>query len=220
MNNGKFQNLKEIDAYFNHEKIACLLCGEKFRGLYKHILKKHKMDVDNYRLQFGIPLTRGLIGNQTWKLCSDNGVTINKLHPELGENLRRYEEIARRHNHGVDFKNIPALQAQRVELGIAASKSIKHISNRTNKEITSCADCGCSLIKTQMQIITKKKMYCNKCKGIRQKVSQKNTPSYSDHERIKEYHRAYYHTRNGDYSFMNVYKNKYPNTLHQLQAGL
>jgi hypothetical protein len=56
-----FTSMAEIDAYFAQDPLPCLLCGKAYHGLHKHIQMGHKMNLDDYRVEFGIPWTRKLI---------------------------------------------------------------------------------------------------------------------------------------------------------------
>ena len=36
------------------ERVQCHLCGKWFQALNQHIMKKHRMDCDDYRARFGL----------------------------------------------------------------------------------------------------------------------------------------------------------------------
>jgi ROS/MUCR transcriptional regulator protein len=55
-----FRTAEEVDQYFAGDRIKCLICGMQFRRLWAHLAAKHKTSVDDYRVQFGLPWTRGL----------------------------------------------------------------------------------------------------------------------------------------------------------------
>ena len=50
--------LDEVDAYFTEERITCLMCGKKYKGLGSHI-RVHDINEEEYKMRFGLPLTRG-----------------------------------------------------------------------------------------------------------------------------------------------------------------
>jgi ROS/MUCR transcriptional regulator protein len=56
-----FSSMAEVDAYFAQDPLPCLICGYAYHGLHKHIQMGHKMHLDDYRVEFGIPWTRKLI---------------------------------------------------------------------------------------------------------------------------------------------------------------
>lgn len=58
----KFSRLEELKAYFNEDKLTCLLCGRRFSQLGNHISQGHGFPKDQYKEQFGIPWTYGLGG--------------------------------------------------------------------------------------------------------------------------------------------------------------
>jgi hypothetical protein len=55
-----FTTRREIDRYFSGETIECLLCGRRFRRLGRHLPPAHGVSVNEYRLRFGLPWSRGL----------------------------------------------------------------------------------------------------------------------------------------------------------------
>ncbi len=61
----QFKNKKEIEKYFEGDKIECLICGKQFKALGTHLLHKHNMEVDEYKKEFGLPWGRGLTSNMT-----------------------------------------------------------------------------------------------------------------------------------------------------------
>jgi predicted transcriptional regulator len=55
-----FKTRRDVERYFAGQTIQCLLCGRRFRRLWKHHVAKHGMSADEYRERFGLPWTRGL----------------------------------------------------------------------------------------------------------------------------------------------------------------
>ncbi len=68
---GRFQTKEEVDEYFSHEKIQCLLCGRWFRNLPTHLRLSHDEDVESYRATYGLPWRRGLSGTESRNLRSE-----------------------------------------------------------------------------------------------------------------------------------------------------
>ena len=60
---GKFTSVEELDAYFQEHKLTCLLCGRRYDQLGNHISQGHQISKDEYKEQFGLPWTYGLMGN-------------------------------------------------------------------------------------------------------------------------------------------------------------
>ena len=54
-----FKTKKEIDEYLSEDRITCLLCGRKYKGLGNHI-QIHGYTVDAYKIKYGLPFQRGL----------------------------------------------------------------------------------------------------------------------------------------------------------------
>ncbi len=67
---GKFTSVEELDAYFKEHKLTCLLCGRHYVQLGNHISQGHKISMDEYKEQFGLPWTYGLMGNACRKKFS------------------------------------------------------------------------------------------------------------------------------------------------------
>jgi hypothetical protein len=50
----------EVRRYFSGKSIKCLICGQRFQRLGRHLAAKHRTSVDDYRARFGLPWSRGL----------------------------------------------------------------------------------------------------------------------------------------------------------------
>lgn len=66
----QFQTREELDSYLNADKIVCLLCGLRFTRLAPHLLQKHDVAADAYKIQYGIPFHRGLTTPQNREASS------------------------------------------------------------------------------------------------------------------------------------------------------
>lgn len=56
----KFQTADEINTYLGGDRIACLICGESFKTLGRHLVGAHKTTARSYKVLYGIPLGRAL----------------------------------------------------------------------------------------------------------------------------------------------------------------
>lgn len=56
-----FTTMAEIDAYFDTDKLTCLLCGGEYISLHVHVRNSHGMTAEDYKAEYGIPWQRGLI---------------------------------------------------------------------------------------------------------------------------------------------------------------
>lgn len=52
---GRFETAEQVGAYLAGDAIKCLLCGSGAQGMAAHLRNKHRLRVDDYRAQFGIP---------------------------------------------------------------------------------------------------------------------------------------------------------------------
>lgn len=67
-----FGSIASIRAYLSEDRIRCLRCGRRLRGLSYHLFKIHHMTVDEYREIYGIPWTYGLVCQETSSMISEN----------------------------------------------------------------------------------------------------------------------------------------------------
>lgn len=56
----KFSNLDEIDLYFSGDVVECLECHKMFKHLANHVMMKHRLTTDEYKLKYNIPLNYSL----------------------------------------------------------------------------------------------------------------------------------------------------------------
>jgi hypothetical protein len=49
-----------VERYLGGKTIKCLLCGRRFGRLSFHLAAKHDVTVDEYKIRFGLPWSRGL----------------------------------------------------------------------------------------------------------------------------------------------------------------
>ena len=60
MTDTPFQTMAEVDEYLSGNTIECLICGESFQRLERHLQYVHNIAPDDYRRRFGIPFKRSL----------------------------------------------------------------------------------------------------------------------------------------------------------------
>lgn len=87
-----FTSKSEVDEYFNHERIECLICSRKFSFLSSH-LKKHGVLPDVYKAKLALPLSRGLVGTRLRQkmktIAIESGLS---KYVKTGTNARRRSE--------------------------------------------------------------------------------------------------------------------------------
>jgi hypothetical protein len=72
-------------AHFG-DKVQCHICGKTFRGLSNHVPQAHGMTAGEYRAEFGLPRTLGLVSDELHRKRSDSS-HLNKIQP------RKYEPV-------------------------------------------------------------------------------------------------------------------------------
>ena len=73
-----FDSIKDVRDYFSENRIRCLRCGRRFKGLIGHLWKVHEMTANEYREIYGIPWTYGLVCPKTSSIISDNSTKLIK----------------------------------------------------------------------------------------------------------------------------------------------
>lgn len=85
-----FDSQTALDAWYDHDKLECHLCGGRFAGLYAHVRTAHQMSARDYKLRFGIPMTYGLSGRSTrMKQRACAAATIEKTSKHAFSNLKK-----------------------------------------------------------------------------------------------------------------------------------
>ena len=69
---GKFTTPEEIQEYFAHDEITCLLCGRSYLHLSLHLFHTHKVSHERYREIYGLPWMRGLVAIEVHEKLSAN----------------------------------------------------------------------------------------------------------------------------------------------------
>ena len=67
-----FTKKTDIENYFNGDRIECLICPKWYKSLSGHINKAHGINVDQYKLKFGLPWSKGLCSCKTADKFRDN----------------------------------------------------------------------------------------------------------------------------------------------------
>ncbi len=70
---GQFTTKDEIDQYFSDpDCIQCLLCGQIFTTLSRHLQLTHECSIEEYRGRYGLPWRKGLVSGKLSKRFSSN----------------------------------------------------------------------------------------------------------------------------------------------------
>jgi hypothetical protein len=93
-----FQTMEELQTYFAQDGLPCLLCGRTYLALHLHLNKTHRMALNDYRVRYGIPWTRGLVAKplrdkqvaNMMQICQDN-----RIPPSSPEHMTAMLEAAK-----------------------------------------------------------------------------------------------------------------------------
>ena len=109
-----FQGPRDIERYFEGETIVCLLCRLRFRRLGRHLVAAHNTTVDDYKLLFGLPWTRGL--------TSATSAANSKWTDERKENARASAQVSR-------FFELAHTVPRRDPLPFAKEQALRNLGN-------------------------------------------------------------------------------------------
>lgn len=56
----QFRSRAEVRRYLGGKTVECLLCGQRFQRLGRHLIDRHEITTDIYKKVFGIPWTQSL----------------------------------------------------------------------------------------------------------------------------------------------------------------
>ena len=73
-----FASLDEVDEYLGQPTIACLLCGNEFQQLPRHLRYIHNVTADEYKTRYKIPYTRGLLAAPAYEKAAEVGRQLTK----------------------------------------------------------------------------------------------------------------------------------------------
>jgi len=93
-----FTNKEDVENYYKGDKIQCLICKKWFKSLGRH-LPTHKMNVDKYKKEFGLPWGKGLCGCITADKHRNNAET-RRANGELLTGCMSKEHAAKLHKTG------------------------------------------------------------------------------------------------------------------------
>lgn len=110
------------------DRIRCLECGRWFRALPTHLLRKHGLDDESYRLKYGIPVGVPLVCRE-WSetqtrrnIERDSGRTLTGSGPSPG--FAQRESVRR--NRECDY-------ARLAKLGLDAAASLDKTADRRGR---------------------------------------------------------------------------------------
>jgi len=107
----------EIKAYQSTPRIVCLLCGNDFDSLAKHLVYVHRVTVKEYKEMYGLPNKRGL-----------SSPRASKNYAEAAR--KELEKNTSTHSHFTD----PVLREETRKTGVVASQ--KQMVRPFRKEIS------------------------------------------------------------------------------------
>jgi len=169
---GVFSSYDDIQNYFSGDEITCLLCGNGFVSLAKHLSAIHRMTSDEYKVKFDLPLSRGLVTDKFHKSrseeCIDRGIGRDKE----GMNAMRLKNNSNPHR---EMNKILKGHANDM-LGKAVSNSQNHVTKKQNLVNCICSLCGEVLdrkITEHALLVQGCNVLCSKCQRIKYLESQK-----------------------------------------------
>jgi hypothetical protein len=170
----QFQTMEEVEAYLNQDRIDCLLCGRRYKMLNSHVGRMHQMDLREYKIKCGLPLTSGLISASTRERLVELGYKqIEGLTPEEVTARMHKAKAAQTGPPADQIHGSPAILNMRRANLKAAADAGAHISLRTAKIPWKCVDCGADVMVGEVFAITNPcRVYCKRCRQLHHLASQ------------------------------------------------
>jgi len=134
---GVFKTEKEVQEYFNGDRIQCLLCGRSFKTLVTHLLKIHNISVDDYKIRYGLPWTRGLACSETSEKMTQGCIKrINSGELDLSQvaGHRKSYKKTQRPLHGYVKENQQKSNPAGIHALLEYSKKIKGINKYKDQD--------------------------------------------------------------------------------------
>lgn len=195
----KFTTKKQIDAYFNDDKIECLLCGKRFKALGVHLSRKHEITGDEYKTRFGLPYGIGLAGLET------------KLkHSKSMKNLIE-KGVVNWKNALIEAEKVRDPKKKRFQPYTRKNlsehlKSVRHkLLQKDNLIKVQCLDCSKFIfVKEYLFILRKGKLRCEKCSCA---LKEKSDKRYRDRNKpaLKKRNQQY---RENNKNYFQQYREK------------
>ena len=170
-NPGYFKTYDEIQKYFDHDEILCLICGNGFVSLPAHLSAIQDISADAYKEMFGLPLSRGLITNEFHEHRSDD-CKKRKIGKDK-EFMLKMQDVERLTQRAMN----PCLrQYTNLQLAKAVKGNKNHVVNKKNIVKAFCSNCAGMIereITEHALLVQGCKILCNKCKRKGYLESQK-----------------------------------------------
>ena len=131
----RFESLGEVDGYLSTPRIECLVCGEWFKLLGRHLKCAHGIDRKEYRLALNIPSNRILSCPTTRENMHLAQQTPEQIARMRDPKIRKLAEVK---NNRVPkqivemTKNIKAEQARREGAKWNQRKTLRQIADAYN----------------------------------------------------------------------------------------
>ena len=143
-----FRTLADVDEYLSGDRVECLVCGRSFRNLTKHLQMLHSVDPREYRIQHGIPLSRGLVGATTRAMHANAALKHTEILEKMqaaGKSRGSAAGVAKRRAQG--YVVVEAVRVQRLAalaLGESARQAaIHHLTSE--QQVLQCTRCGAAI---------------------------------------------------------------------------
>jgi hypothetical protein len=168
-----FQTLEEVEKYLSGDKIQCLLCGKWFVALGQHIAKSHDISIPEYKVEFNIPHSRGLVGAELKRVMRERNKDAPWLAKMIEAGKRKSAEKGRKQNPPTRFRE----RQQREN----AAKARKARHDNKIRIMIPCRVCGKELMRTAQT----KNPICKPCENRKQYEKQKAIPGWSEKKRTQ-----------------------------------
>jgi hypothetical protein len=185
---GAFTSEQEVDEYLSGDTIQCLECGVEKKVLGKH-LPCHSLNVDSYKLKYGIPKGRALMTEECIKIRRQvaNQINASLSHDDM---LNKMEKMRLAPKKKYDYSSAPEFIKQKA---VARGKANAGKTHKIALTQADCPKCG-SLCHVAVNVAKTGRFLCERCREKHYYEAQKRYKT-NNHKRVLEMARAAYKRR-------------------------
>lgn len=187
-----FASMADVDAYLGGDRIECLLCKRQFMTLGRHLVREHKVTAREYKIRFGLPLSRAL--SVPAVRAQRSALLKRRIAAGLATTAdpARAEKISRIKRRVVRPLHSPA--------ALAAVSQIQRAPASKRRVSAMCSACGADAgLRTEESVLRHGcKQLCAACRKARHAESEQRWLQKIGFDSKSEYMRDYYRRKRRD----------------------
>jgi len=174
-----FRREEEVRDYLDAAKLECAICGRAYRGLHRHIERKHDMTAREYKQMVGLSLGDRLVGSETAALMSGRAIARDSgsimSNPSVLARMRAGaltpESIAKAHEYEAPYVSTKKRE-ECLPLSYASPLRLERLP--PSVVMLSCDGCGTPIERGIAVAITRRclKNFCSECRRRNQREAE------------------------------------------------